>query len=63
MDNVHARWRLNLAGQLAERMCAFAGVQAIVVGGSVARGYADEYSDLELPVFIGSSGRNNIQMN
>ena len=29
----------------------FSGVQAIVVGGSVARGYADAYSDLELSIF------------
>jgi len=47
----HTQWRLNVARQLAERIRAFPGVQAIVVGGSVARDYTDAYSDLELPIF------------
>ncbi len=50
-SNFHVQWRLELARQLAERMRVFPGVQAIIVGGSVARGYADAYSDLELPIF------------
>lgn len=49
--NPHTQWRLDVARQLAEQIRAFPGVQAIVVGGSVARGYADAYSDLELPIF------------
>ena len=49
--NPHTQWRLDIARRLAERIRAFPGVQAIVVGGSVARGYADAYSDLELPIF------------
>ncbi len=49
-SNPHIKWRLDVAWQLAERIRAFPGVQAIVVGGSVARGYADAYSDLELPI-------------
>jgi len=51
MTNPHTQWRLDIARQLAEQIRAFPGVQAIVVGGSVARGYADAYSDLELPIF------------
>lgn len=49
--NSHTQWRLDIARRLAERIRAFPGVQAIIVGGSVARGYADAYSDLELPIF------------
>ena len=48
---IHVDWRLALAREIAERLRAFTGIQAIVAGGSVARGYADEYSDLELPLF------------
>ncbi len=51
LSNPHVQWRLDIARQLAERIRAFPGVQAIIVGGSVARGYADAYSDLELPIF------------
>ncbi|MEJ5309887.1 MAG: nucleotidyltransferase domain-containing protein [Anaerolineae bacterium] len=50
-SNPHVEWRLDIARHLAEKIRAFPGVQAIVVGGSVARGYADAYSDLELPIF------------
>jgi predicted nucleotidyltransferase len=50
-QNIHVKWRLDFATELAERIHTFVGVQAIVVGGSVARGYADEYSDLELAIF------------
>ncbi|HOU15670.1 MAG TPA: DUF4037 domain-containing protein [Anaerolineae bacterium] len=50
ISNPHVQWRLDVARQLAERIRAFPGVQAILVGGSVARGYADAYSDLELPI-------------
>jgi hypothetical protein len=49
--NPHAQWRFELARQISARLRPFTGIQAIVVGGSVARGYADEYSDLELPLF------------
>jgi len=50
-QNIHVKWRLDFAAQLAARIRTFARVRAIVVAGSVARGYADEYSDLELPIF------------
>ena len=50
MDTYHSAWRLDVARHLAKQISAFPGVRAIVVGGSVARGYADAYSDLEMPV-------------
>jgi hypothetical protein len=49
--NPHVIWRLGIARQVAARLRRYAGIQAIVVGGSVARGYADAYSDLEMPLF------------
>jgi len=49
--NPHVKWRLAIARQIAERIRPYEGIQAIVVGGSVARGYADAYSDLEMPLF------------
>ena len=54
LDDVHAVWRINLAHKLAERIRTFQGVQAIMIAGSVARGYADEYSDIEIPIFWNS---------
>jgi hypothetical protein len=51
VNNFHTAWRLNIARRLAAHISAFPGVQAIAVGGSVAHGYADAYSDLEMPVF------------
>ena len=49
--NAHVEWRLGVAWQIAERLQDHEGIRAIVVGGSVARGYADVYSDLEMPLF------------
>jgi hypothetical protein len=46
--NAHARWRLDLARKLSIKLHHLGGIQAIIVGGSVARGYSDAYSDLEL---------------
>jgi predicted nucleotidyltransferase len=51
MQSSHATWRIDFARKLAECITPFQGVRAIVVAGSVARNYADEYSDLELPIF------------
>ena len=48
MASTAAAWRLEVARRLAERIKVFPGVQAILVAGSVARGYADAWSDLEL---------------
>jgi hypothetical protein len=49
--NPHVVWRLEIARQVADRLRGYEGIRAIVVGGSVARGYADAYSDLEMPLF------------
>lgn len=49
--NEHARWRLDLAREIGPRLYRFAGLRAVVVGGSVARGYSDAYSDIELLLF------------
>ena len=47
--NPHVQWRLDLAREIGERLRHFEGVRAIVAGGSVARGYADEYSIARKP--------------
>jgi hypothetical protein len=49
--NRHKKWRLELAEEIAHKLRKFEGIEAIVVGGSVARGYADRHSDLEMPLF------------
>lgn len=51
MQNTHVKWRIDFARQITKRLAAFEGVKAIVIAGSVARGYADEYSDIEIPLF------------
>lgn len=51
MQNPHAKWRIDFAQHLAKRLETFEGIQAIVIAGSVARDYADEYSDIEIPIF------------
>ena len=51
MQNAHTKWRIDFAQRLAKRLGTFEGIQAIVIAGSVARGYADEYSDIEIPIF------------
>lgn len=51
MQNTHVKWRIDFARQLAKSLMTFDGIKAIVIAGSVARGYADEYSDIEIPIF------------
>ncbi|HRF49192.1 MAG TPA: hypothetical protein PLC98_16285 [Anaerolineales bacterium] len=51
MGNFHVERRLERARELAGPIARLAGVQAIVVAGSVGRGYADAYSDIEIPIF------------
>jgi predicted nucleotidyltransferase len=51
MPNPHTKWRIDFAGQLAKRLVTFKGIKAIIIAGSVARDYADEYSDIEIPIF------------
>ncbi len=49
--NTHSEWRLELARKIAPAYSKVASVEAVIVHGSVARGYADCYSDIELAVF------------
>jgi hypothetical protein len=51
MLNPHTQWRIKFAQQLAKRLETFPGIKAIVIAGSVARDYADEFSDIEMPIF------------
>jgi hypothetical protein len=51
MQNPHIKWRTDFAQHLTKHLASFDGIKAIVIAGSVARGYADEYSDLEIPIF------------
>jgi predicted nucleotidyltransferase len=46
--NGHAQWRLDFADTLSADLRQFASIEMIAVLGSVARGYSDQYSDLEL---------------
>ena len=50
--NRDTQWRLDFATGLSERLVRFQweGIGASAVGGSVARGFSDAYSDLELIV-------------
>lgn len=51
MHNPHTKWRIDFARQLASLLESFEGIKAIVIAGSVARGFADAYSDIEMPLF------------
>jgi len=51
MQNPHAQWRIQYARGLTEKLVVLQGVRAVIVAGSVARNYADAYSDLEIPIF------------
>lgn len=51
MQNPHTKWRIDFAQHLAKRLVTFEGVKVIVIAGSVARDYADAYSDIEIPIF------------
>ena len=46
-----SRWRYAMAQQIASHYQANPKVAAVFVEGSVARGYADHYSDIDLAVF------------
>ncbi len=50
-QNPHAAWRLEQARTVAERLRHFPGLLSISVGGSVGRGTADAWSDIEMPLF------------
>jgi len=49
--NVHAAWRMALAGQAAEAYAGNAKLAALAVAGSVGSGLADRFSDLELDCY------------
>lgn len=49
--NNHIRWRLDLARDLIAHLWRFPNIRAALVGGSVARGYCDAWSDLELLLY------------
>src|SRR5215831_17647677 len=49
--NEASRWRLRLAALAAPAYASDAGVAAVAVGGSTARGCADRHSDVELAVW------------
>jgi hypothetical protein len=49
--NEASRWRLALARRIAAIYAARPGVRMVPVGGSVAAGCADEYSDLDIAVY------------
>jgi len=51
MENPHVRWRMDRAKEFAKQIAHYENVEALVIGGSVARGYADEFSDLEIILF------------
>jgi len=44
--NYHCEWRIKFAKQLFEKIMNINGILAIIIGGLVSRGYADEYSDI-----------------
>jgi len=48
MDTEQNYWRIKFAKFLFERIEALDEINAAFIGGSVCRGYADEYSDLEI---------------
>lgn len=49
--NAATSWRLELAQQIAPLYAQNPKVAAVVVAGSVGRGWADDYSDIELDIF------------
>ena len=48
---VEVRWRYGFARDLVDALPQLPGLCAVVIGGSVARGYSDPYSDIELLLF------------
>jgi len=48
---VSTSWRIDLAHQIAGHLRHFDNVAGIAVAGSVARGFSDDYSDLEIATF------------
>jgi hypothetical protein len=53
--NVHAEWRMGVAGRAAQAYARNAKIAALTVAGSVGSGLADRFSDLELDCYWHSS--------
>jgi hypothetical protein len=51
MADQHTAWRYRLGTEVAEAYAADAAVAATAIGGSVARGWSDPFSDVEVFVF------------
>jgi hypothetical protein len=49
--NEASQWRLKIARKVTPIIAAHPKVQAVMLGGSSSRGYADRYSDIEIGVF------------
>ena len=49
--NTQSQWRIGLARSIAPHYAAYPNVEAVVVLGGVARGWADSYSDIDLVVY------------
>src|SRR5690349_7308634 len=49
--NAASQWRLALARRVAAHYSDNPKVAAVIVGGSVSRGHADRYSDIEIGAF------------
>ena len=49
--NAASQWRLTLGRRVATCYAVNPKVAAVIVGGSVSRGHADHYSDIEIGVF------------
>ncbi len=59
--NEHSRWRRALAERYAGGYGHLPGVRAVLLSGSVARGIADRYSDIELMVFWDRAPRERLR--
>lgn len=62
MDNPHMSWRIDRAAEFAKRIVSYRNLEAIVIGGSVARGYADEFSDLEIILFWNTLPKDKVRL-
>lgn len=49
--NAASQWRFEIAQALGQLYAQYPHVAAVIVGGSTARGHADQYSDVEMGIF------------
>ena len=57
----HTTWRIHFADKVGQLYQKFSGVRVILIGGSVARGYCDPRSDVEVGVFWGEAPTEEIR--